>query len=367
MPVCKFYLKGNCKYGDRCFNDHPRHLGAKNERRDQYDDGWRDNSWGGNKHQQNHEQRYQSPMTQRTDQWHGNYSTGGSRTNSRNHGEGYNYHHTHHDSNTSDRQHGYRTSHDDKYHWSKNQQQQQIVSGNRFDKLRDESGPGAQIDAVMETIKSDIKTWASSSMWPFSCYSHTKGNACIDGLPDVSPEEMRVVFLLHQQQYQSVWNELEANYCKRKDELFEMSDSEKQNLIAQIQNTDSNPSEHLKVSLLYGTGNDFKKQPDSSSTSSFNSPATKLPSPNSLPNPTTTVFNSNTSKPIADNSNVNVKKPAFSVFGSPSAQANSNYLVESDICTPFDDLSAHEKASFEAAKFVLGRIPNRPPPTQYCS
>ena len=24
MVVCRFFLEGRCKYGDRCFNDHPR-------------------------------------------------------------------------------------------------------------------------------------------------------------------------------------------------------------------------------------------------------------------------------------------------------------------------------------------------------
>lgn len=366
MPVCKFYLKGNCKYGDRCYNEHPVHSRPSNNRHDQYDNGWRDNSWGGTKHRPNQEQRYRSPMTQRTNQWHDNYSTSGPGTDSRNQRQKYNYHHTYQDSSSSDHQHGYRNTRSDQYHWSKGQKP---VSGSRYDQLQDESGQESEADAMIQTVKSDIKTWAGSSMWPFSSYSFAKGHACIDGLPDVSPEEMRVIYLLHRQQYQSIWNELETNYCKRKDELFEMSDAERQTLIVQMPNRDSNPSEQLKVSLLYGTEYGFNKDQIAPSTSSFNSPATKLANPNPLPNPTTILSNSDTNKPFAANPDVNLmlNKPTLSIFGSSSASAHSNFSDASDIYTPYDDLSAHEKASFEAAKFVLGKIPTRPPPTQYCS
>ena len=43
-------------------------------------------------------------------------------------------------------------------------------------------------------MKQDVELCEKGKQWPFSCYSPAKETACVPGIEDVSPEEMRLDF-----------------------------------------------------------------------------------------------------------------------------------------------------------------------------
>lgn len=356
MGVCKFYMQGNCKYGDRCRYEHPRHSSRGN--REWYDDSYEYEERHNNRGRQNYNENY--------NRGHQSQKYYGTRNYDYDDGSSYS-----HGKSSYDR--GYsRTSKQDRYHWSK--KDNSFSSNNRFSALSEEKNSNTDAEVIFTTIKTDVQTWAESKMWPFSCYSHTKEAACIEGLPDISPEEMRVVTLLHPQQYQTIWNEVEANYCKVKDELYAMSNDTKGNLMSQLTETDSNPSRDLKISYLYGPEFNFSQKKSATQQTSIpvSVPTTTLQansfinSGNTMPSHETgTVSNSTgpqaTSTPFKSPPSQNI-----SVFGSTTPRSSVNSGESSDVFTPLSMLSNEEKASFEAEKFTLGKIPTKPPSQQYC-
>ena len=45
---------------------------------------------------------------------------------------------------------------------------------------------------LVQTVKQDVDLWEKGKQWAFSCYSPAKETACVPGIEDVSPEEMRL-------------------------------------------------------------------------------------------------------------------------------------------------------------------------------
>lgn len=313
MPVCRYYLQGSCRFGDRCYYEHPQ------------------------------EQDY-------------------SRTSRKSSGYNDDYHNHRYKSGPSNRGDG--RVKQDKYHWSNN---------NRYVALEQEEKSSNDNDVMFSTIKNDVKTWAESKMWPFSCYSYTKGSGCLDGLPDISPEEMRVLAVLHPSEYLNIVSEIESTYSTAKDEIFAMSDATKGNLLSQMNNIDNNPSRDLKISTFYGMQFNFHSADSSGSCtqspivhqSSFTSQSTSsvhdlshsvvCPTPANA-TPTSTVSISHTTE----------KSQNISLFGSRVSNHSASIPIANKVYTKHDSLTDAEKKKFEAKRFTIGEIPTRPPSEQLC-
>ncbi|XP_077990116.1 uncharacterized protein LOC144444541 [Glandiceps talaboti] len=129
MVVCKFFVQGNCRYGNQCRFEHP--TGGYNQQ------------WGGS----------------------GGGGGGGGRNQNQN-------------ANRWTRRVGFAEPFPQ--------------TQNRFAPLTtsQQSGP---IDKgqILETVKRDMEEWEASKMWLFSCYAVTKAQKTLPGMDDVSPEELR--------------------------------------------------------------------------------------------------------------------------------------------------------------------------------
>lgn len=277
------------------------------------------------------------------------------------------------------------TQRQDKYHWSRE---------NRFSSLQNEPEQNNEVEAIPNTIKTDIKSWAESKMWPFSCYSYTKGAKCIDGLPDISPEELRVLAYLHPSTYRDIVGEIESTYIKRKDELYEMSEQTKANIQSFLRSpVDSSPSGELKIAVLYGPQFSFLKENPDAADSASNPPTQQsnvlLPSPpyasgafgaetstseppmpsfsfktqDTTPQSSSNIFGAATSSPDGSRTPKD-SKSVMSVFGSSFGDQTPS--AKTEIYTSEDLLTETEKQQFLNDRFTIGQIPTRPPPKAYC-
>uniref|UniRef100_A0A670JVW9 Nucleoporin NUP42 n=1 Tax=Podarcis muralis TaxID=64176 RepID=A0A670JVW9_PODMU len=156
--VCHYFLQGHCRFGDNCWNEHPRqHAGranaGKNGRMSRSASppaaslrSGRRVAWSG------HNQRYSNPVQtssfSKSTSWH-NRDSG--------------------------------------------------FSQNRYAALNStenvgNSGIVDEEDKLLEIIMKDMESWESSGQWMFSTYSPMKEKPNISGFPDFLPEELRLEY-----------------------------------------------------------------------------------------------------------------------------------------------------------------------------
>lgn len=129
--VCSFFLNGYCRFGDKCHNEHPRNGGSQ---------GFTSSSgpFG----------RLQSNSRANSQQW----------------------------SSSSHR----------------NQNRFEVLSNNDAGQHSRPSDGEQQISQIQQTVQNDMTIWERSGQWPLSCYTFTKEEPCFQGLLDFSPEEIRL-------------------------------------------------------------------------------------------------------------------------------------------------------------------------------
>ncbi|XP_073486193.1 nucleoporin NUP42 [Aquarana catesbeiana] len=173
MVICNYFLQGRCRYGDRCWNEHPRGGGG-----------------GGRQEQQSRYHYQQPPAGSRT--WTSSNqryvqpsnfskSTTWSRDNSQ----------------TSYAQHS--DSHDNRSrHYNSGSSAGSFSTQNRFSTLPSQDhSKDIQSDkdgSLFEDIKRDLDVWESSGQWIFSVYCVSKDTSNATGFADISPEELRLEF-----------------------------------------------------------------------------------------------------------------------------------------------------------------------------
>ncbi|XP_069769986.1 nucleoporin NUP42 [Narcine bancroftii] len=420
MPVCKFFLEGRCRFGNNCWNEHPRggqQSGGYNSR----------GSWGNQF--QKHSSRYIQPSTfSKPTTW---ASTG---------------------RDTERRGFGYSDT------GKKTVANSGSFIQNRFTVLSHDSQEH-DVDNLLEILRKDIEVWESSGQWLFSCYSVAKEYACVSGLVDISPEELRLEYYNSRaggilQHYVDSIRQLSSQHKNRMLELKKPNSSagvsvstefrkpNQQKLSECFGNVPSstfNSSGFATSTLSINTfsfkpsaalGNATAAPAFGSSTSSalsqsgfgtkpgpasvfgsrptFGTPATissfsvfgssaatSTPSlavsGNSAPfgsnttasggfgsfAPTSSTFGSTVKASAkAFGSTVAAATTTTNVFGAipvsipqPHNIAASNNLVSGcdALYTPQAQLSADDLREFEAKKFTLGRIPLRPPPIELLS
>ncbi|XP_054846981.1 nucleoporin NUP42 [Eublepharis macularius] len=407
--ICHYYMNGNCRYGERCWNRHPGYAEGTGQSSSQSSGSSRRGGWG------SHNQR--DPIVQAS-----SFSKPLNWRSNRDHGKAF---------------HG--------------SQADLGFSQNRFTALNsseDVSSDGIKNDdeKLLDIIMKDMEFWESSGQWMFSSYSPSKDNPNISGFPAFSPEELRLEYYNcsannNIQNYVNSVQQLIAQWRSRLLELKNINASTKASLISELKNvTNQAPPavgfEGQQLSV-FGTSTFPVNKQSSAKTFSFKSPSElanvssgSLPAFGSLtgvPNhPTLAATSSSTTTPtthsvgfgnqtassaasfsfkstatpvgfgtsgfsgfrpsLPASSSDNTSAPVFgvsnipppldsrntlfgqqtNVFGSSGAASSvtQTNIVSEKLFTPKAELSADELKQFEATKFTLGKIPLKPPPME---
>lgn len=344
--VCPYFLRGNCRYGDRCHYEHPRDRGSSGFSRGSFQ------------------------QSNRTGVQWGNSS---------------------------------------------------FYSQNRFEALSgNQKENSADRQQIQQTVKNDMEIWQKSKQWPLSCYTYTKEEPSFPGLLDFSPEEIRLEAYTANSKgnanaYEQGLKQLIHENFKRRLQLSEMTLSAIQE---EIKKTNSLYSLGDRVSMgpsssmpqptsshVFGTGSSFggslsiqssgqfADRGQSNQSNLFNTPTTGLfseqiksstgqstgfPSvaPSSQPSAEGGVLFG--SSPIARSSGLGssvskVENDNSVVSESVNVTANAQ-KSPTTVSTP-SNVSPHKPASssneegmeaFLADSFVLGKIPEFPPPLELC-
>ncbi|KAM9824074.1 nucleoporin NUP42 [Neosynchiropus ocellatus] len=410
MPVCNFFLQGRCRYGDKCWNEHPR---------DGRGGGGGGGGGGGN--------RSYAPQQSRGGGGFGNrvwtnpnqqkpayiQPSSFSSPNDWNRGGG-----------------GGRRDNVNDFSFS---------AQNRFSTLSNhgDQNRGARGDEddkkTLESIQSDMEIWLCSGQWGFSCYSNLK--APISGFSDLSPEELRLEYYTARasgdlQNYINGVNQLLNQWRSRVEELKRMNSSTRASLVEELNNpapeaaassgfgSTSAPGFGSSASAFgnkdlppptgFGGATSFSFAPPSGgfgsstsgSSSVFGSTVSNSSQPNAtgfgsassaVPSASSFSFASGSSKPAAAptgfgsasgfsftsaaNSSAGFgggmesKAPAggSGLFGQPSsgfgaAPAAPASGSEGSLFTRGSELTDDELSQFKAPQFTLGQIPLKPPP-----
>ncbi|KAL0961750.1 hypothetical protein UPYG_G00331220 [Umbra pygmaea] len=240
MTICNFWLQGRCRYGDKCWNEHPRGGGAGsrgggggeyNSRPTQQSNrGGGDGGRGGfgNRVWVNPAQKtggsYVQPssfsQSQRGEDWG---RGGGGEGNNWGRGGGM-------DSQVKSSNFSFTAS-----------------SQNRFDALStqsrfDQTSRGGEEDENekhLGTIEKDMEIWETSGQWALSCYSVLK--ASISGFTELSPEELRLEYYNTKasgdlQGYANAVNQLATRWRSRVQELRAMSEPTRAAMLTELNN-----------------------------------------------------------------------------------------------------------------------------------
>ncbi|XP_018425593.1 PREDICTED: nucleoporin-like protein 2 [Nanorana parkeri] len=150
MAICSFFLEGRCRFGDRCWNEHPT----------------------GSRQWTSQNQRYVQPSSfSKSMTW----SRDNSQPSFPSHSDSYDNRSRQYDSGAS---------------------ASNFSSQNRFSNLSSQThARETQSDKdgnLFEDIKQDLDVWESSGQWIFSAYCVIKDLRNLTGFADISPEELRL-------------------------------------------------------------------------------------------------------------------------------------------------------------------------------
>ncbi|XP_078094826.1 nucleoporin NUP42-like [Mustelus asterias] len=420
MPVCKYFLEGRCRFGDNCWNEHPR-SGGRGQPNTAYRGTW------GNQFQKHQSSYIQPSSFYRPSTWGG----GGRDVERRGFGS------------------------------ADNGKKATSSSGsflqNRFTTLSSDDQDN-NVENLLEVVRKDIEAWEISNQWLFSCYSVAKEYACVSGLVDISPEELRMEYYNSRaggnlQNYVDSIQQLSNQQRTRMLEMKKPNSSLRSSMNTELRkpnqqkpatgfggmqtSTFGSPgfasssvnSSTFSFKPSAGLGNTtatsgfgsssaplvpplsgFETKPASSSSAFGNTSTFAAPTSTSAPvsgvfgisatssTPGTSVFGTSApfgSNPTTASTGFGSSAPTSSVFGSTvttttntfgsnattptnvfgssavSASPSQNISVSNNsvsgydkLYTPRTELSAEDLQEFEAKKFTLGRIPLRPPPIE---
>ncbi|KAK9958213.1 hypothetical protein ABG768_012387 [Culter alburnus] len=273
MTVCSFFLQGRCRYGDKCWNEHPRDGRGGGEYRGNQQQPSRGGY--GNRVWINPAQRGGGEFIQPSSFSRGgndgsrgggndwgrgggnDRSRGGGNDWSRGGGGGGN------DWGRGSGNDGSRGGGND---WGRGGgMSRDFSSQNRFSALSSQSsfdtaGQNAADDNAkhVETIQSDMEVWQTSGQWPFSCYSVL--NKQISGFVEWSPEELRQEYYTYRasgdiQPYVNSVQLLANQWSNRVQELRTMSRPTQISVISELNNSSpQTPSHGLGSSSIQGFG-----------------------------------------------------------------------------------------------------------------
>ncbi|PNJ55784.1 NUPL2 isoform 2 [Pongo abelii] len=419
MAICQFFLQGRCRFGDRCWNEHPGARGAGGGRQQPQQQPSGNNRRGWNTTSQRYSNVIQSSSFSKSTPW------GGSRDQEKPSFGSF-------DSGAStNRKEGFG------------------LSENPFASL----SPDEQKDEkkLLEGIVKDMEVWESSGQWMFSVYSPVKKKPNISGFTDISPEELRLEYhnFLTSNNLQSYLNSVQRlinQWRNRVNELKSLNISTKVALLSDVKdgvnqaapafgfgssqaatfvspgfpvnNSSSDNAQNFsfKTNSGFATASSgspagFRSSPafgaaastssaistsapafgfgkpevTSAASFSFKSPAASSfgsPGFSGLPAslatgpvraPVAPAFGGGSSVAgfgsLGSHSHAAFSKPSSDTFGnssiSTSLSASSSIIATDNVLfTPRDKLTVEELEQFQSKKFTLGKIPLKPPPLE---
>ncbi|NXN54964.1 NUPL2 protein, partial [Rynchops niger] len=419
MAICQFFLQGRCRFGERCWNEHPRGGGRYGSSAPHYQGtsrGGGGNAWG------TANQRYTNviqPSAFKSNAWGG----------SRDHGRGF-----FGSSDFGSSGGGSRNA-----DFSQNRFSALMSSQNIADGYKDEE------ERLLECVAKDMEIWETSGQWIFSSYSPMKEKPNVSGFADFSPEELHLEYYNCRanndvQNYINSVRQLMEQWKNRLLQLKTLNASTKAALLSELKNTVTQPlpafgfggqqtssfglsSFPVNSSSNSASSFSFKTSSSLTSASSGNTPAfgsssaacnppafgvTSSPSVShsvGFGTPSAASFSFKTSETTsgfgtsgfsgfgssaAVNSSGTTPLPAFGAFNaaaaaSPSSSSSTlfgqtasasghnitsvssavtNNTTSEKLFTPKSELSAEELKQFEAKKFTMGKIPLKPPPLE---
>ncbi|XP_061597907.1 nucleoporin NUP42 [Cololabis saira] len=236
MAVCSFFLQGRCRYGDKCWNEHPR-------------GGNRGGGGGGGGFNDNYSRPQQSRgggggygnrVWVNPSQQKGSYiqpqsfsSPGGNDWGRGGGGGG--------GGGGGARRENLKSS---EFSFSNQNRFSSLNDAGIFDRRGGAAAAGAggtagdeDDDKKLEIIQMDMDAWESSGQWGFSCYSGFK--TCLSGFTDLSPEELRLEYYSTRasgdlQGYLSGVNQLVNQWKTRVQELKIMNRTTRAALLAEL-------------------------------------------------------------------------------------------------------------------------------------
>ncbi|CAB4017399.1 Hypothetical predicted protein, partial [Paramuricea clavata] len=239
------------------------------------------------------------------------------------------------------------------------------------------------LDQKVDRVRKDMSEWHESGQWPLSCYAPFVNEPCFDGLMDVSPEEMRSEAYKansggNAAKYAQSLQQTMLKYRRRKEELATMSSSQLQDEISRSSqpssmvpgglfgNLASSPQSLSETSL-------FGESSESMATSSTGLLGSSLQSmhtsgPFASSNPTTTPSTFFGSSPSAFGfTQVNNTPSSTSMFSEDNS-SGAQTSTDGARSTTMTSLRCSEEdlKAFRAAHFVLGAVPECPPPLELC-
>ncbi|GFT00662.1 hypothetical protein NPIL_303711 [Nephila pilipes] len=404
MTVCRYFLQGNCRFGDRCRFEHTdpysTHYETTPRRNDynRYDSrSYNYNSRGRNDYSydddglqtsysnQQYNQRY---YPSENNQYRSSYSKNDRYNTQARSGYGM--------------QEG--NSYQQNYYANKNEwvsdDYRRQTEQRRNTELFSSSTPKSKINfsfkdpeiqakkdhsidlhmnennlVYAELIKDDIKTWELGSQWPFTCYSPIQERSSFPGFIDLSPEELRYEAYKAKENntydsYVESVNKVLQNIKLRRDQLKEPS-VQMISMIERFRNGQDLVSESSVDGIFPLTKSNKSVLEDMVAEESV---VQKCASSFSFK---TTLENDNVSKSSASNfsfkttlENDNASKSSASNFSfklPPNVELKqSSQVTGSDIYSPLEKLSNQDKEQFSASTFTLGKIPTMPPPQALC-
>ncbi|KAM5302368.1 nucleoporin NUP42 [Glossophaga mutica] len=417
MTICQFFLQGRCRFGERCWNEHPGAWSAGGGRQQQPS--------GSNRHVWNATSPRSSSVIQPSS-FSKSAPWGGSREQDKSSFGSF-------DSGAStNRNRGVGVP------------QNLFASSPSSDAQRDEK-------KLLEGIVKDMEVWESSGQWMFSVYSPMKKKSSISGFTDISPEELRLEyhnFLTSNnlQNYLSSIQQLINQWKNRVNELKSLNTSTKIALLSDIKDginqtaptfgfgssqtaafgspgfpVNNSMSDNAQ-NFSFKTSSGFAPAPSGSPSVFGNVPAfgavpstgpaitTSTPVPGfgkpqvtsaasfSFKTPAASGFGSpgfsgfpapmaagplgalgapafGSSSSVAgfgnpgSQSHTAFSKPSSDSFGNSSTStsvpiSNGSTTTDNELFTPKHQLTAEELEQFQSKKFTLGKIPLKPPPVE---
>lgn len=416
MTICQFFLQGRCRFGDRCWNEHPGARGAGGARQPppQQQPPSGNNRRGWNASSQRYSNVIQPSSFPKSTPW------GGSRDQDKPPFGSF-------DSGASTSR-GFGSS-------------QNPFASPLSDEQKDEK-------KLLEGIVKDVEVWESSGQWMFSVYSPVRKKPNISGFTDISPEELRLEYhnFLTSNNLQSYLNSVQqliSQWRNRINELKNLTMSTKGALLSDVKdgvsqavpafgfgskqagsfgspgfpvnNSSSSTVQNFSFKTspglatppsgstsVFGSHPAFGAGPSAGSSISSSTPAFGLGKPEatsaasfSFKSPEASSFaspgfsgfpasmaaspsGSTTAPPLRSGSSVAgfgspsphsqavFAKPSTDVFGGSgiSTSVLASGAADNALFTPRDQLMKEELEQFQSQRFTLGKIPLKPPPVE---
>ncbi|XP_046767085.1 nucleoporin NUP42 isoform X6 [Gallus gallus] len=235
MTICQFFLQGRCRFGDRCWNEHPRGGGGRPHSAAPVRGAG--GGWGAAS------QRYANviqPPIFKHSTWGGSGDGGGF-------------------SGASD--------------FGSPGNKSAVFSQNRFSALSSAhpaDGFSDEEQRLLDCVAKDMATWESSGQWMFSCYSPEAGKPNVSGFREFSAEEVRLEYYNcsannNTENYINSVNQLVQEWRNRLQELKALNASGKESLLSQLKNAVTQPLPSLGFGGQQASSFGFPSFPVSSS------------------------------------------------------------------------------------------------------